>query len=770
MQNMSRRARRGTMPWRDRFGRALRMVSALVLAFPMLLMGTSPVTAAGGSLNVSATTPDNPTPGAWTLAKSSDPESGGTVSPGLRIIYKLTATNNSAAAVDDVVVQDDLADVLDDSSFISFTGDDDGRASRDGNMITWDVGTLEARSTRTVLYEIVVDNDARGVTIRNVVTGTGEVPPAECTIDEPCATEQVTDPAGVWSISTSSDPASGSTVAPGSTITYTLTATNASENPVGDIVVTDDLVDVLDNASFGSFIGNDGRRAKRDGNTIRWNVGLLWGELGGDSTRTISYTVTVDEDAYNATLRNVVAGTGGVPPVGCTTDEPCGTEHATPLMGEWSMSKSSNPASGAVVLPGSSITYTLTATNESDAPVHNVVISDDLSDVLDDAAFGSFTADDSGLAAREGNTITADVGTLEANSTRTVSYTVTVNEDAYGATLRNVTTGAGEVSPADCTTDEPCTTEHTSPPAREWSMSKSSDPVSGAVVRPGDVITYTLTAANASASAVRDVVVTDNLSDVLDDATFGSFTGDDNGLAARDGEAITWNVGLLEANTTRTVSYTATVNEDALGGTLRNLATGTGEVPPVACMTEEPCATENPMPGAWAVAKTSDPATGSFVAPGSTITYTLTATNDSDSPVRDVLISDDLSDVLDNAAFVAFIDDNDGRATREGNVLTWNVGTLEANTTLSVAYTVNVDSDARGITLSNVVTGAGGVPPTQCTANEPCKTEHTTPTESGLAITGGMITLIALPIALALVVGGAVLVIARRRRLAVDVD
>ena len=216
-------------------------------------------------------------------------------------------------------------------------------------MITWDVGTLEARSTRTVLYEIVVDNDARGVTIRNVVTGTGEVPPAECTIDEPCATEQVTDPAGVWSISTSSDPASGSTVAPGSTITYTLTATNASENPVGDIVVTDDLVDVLDNASFGSFIGNDGRRAKRDGNTIRWNVGLLWGELGGDSTRTISYTVTVDEDAYNATLRNVVAGTGGVPPVDCTTDEPCGTEHATPLMGEWSMSKSSDPGSGAVV-------------------------------------------------------------------------------------------------------------------------------------------------------------------------------------------------------------------------------------------------------------------------------------------------------------------------------------------------------------------------------------------------------------------------------------
>ncbi|MGH3689751.1 MAG: MSCRAMM family protein [Microbacterium sp.] len=300
-------------------------------------------------------------------------------------------------------------------------------------------------------------------------------------------------------------------------------------------------------------------------------------------------------------------------------------------------------------------------------------------------------------------------------------------------------------------------------PVGKWTMSKSSDPSTGTVVRPGDTVTYTLTAVNASAAAVDDVVVTDDLSDVLDNASFGSFTGDDGALASRDGDTITWNVGTLAANSTRTVTYTVTVDEDAVGVTLRNVATGTGEEPPAECTTEEPCVTENPTPGFWTVAKTSDPVTGSTVTPGSTITYTLTASNDTGYPVRDVLISDDLSDVLDDATFGSFVDDDDGRAKWEGDALIWNVGTLDAHTSVAVSYTVKVKDGAFGVTLRNVVSGTGEVPPARCTTNDPCSTEHETPAGPGLAVTGGTIALIALPLALALVVGGSALLIARRR-------
>ncbi|MFK4762117.1 SpaA isopeptide-forming pilin-related protein [Microbacterium sp. ZW T5_45] len=441
-------------------------------------------------------------------------------------------------------------------------------------------------------------------------------------------------------------------------------------------------------------------------------------------------------------------------------------------VGEWTMSKSSDPASGTVVLPGSTITYTLTAVNDSEYPVDDVVITDDLSDVLDDASFGSFTNDDGGLAERVGDILTWNVGTLAENSTRVVTYTVTVNEDALGVTLRNVATGEGETPPEECQPEEPCTTEHTTP--AEWSMSKTSDPASGTVVLPGSTITYTLTAVNATEGDVSDVVITDDLSEVLAHADFGSFTNDDAGLAALSGETITWNVGTLAANTVRTVTYTVTVHGDALGVTIRNAATGEGETPPTDCTPEEPCVTENPTPGEWTLAKTSDPASGTEVATGSTISYTLTASNDTDYAVNDVVVSDDLSDVLDDASFGEFTNDDDGRATRSGDTITWNVGTIAPNSSVSVTYTVVVGSEAFDATIRNVVTGSGEVPPTDCTVDDPCSTEHTTPPapvvppvtppSTPLATTGGTIPLIAVTVALSLLIGGSVLLIARRRK------
>ena len=84
-----------------------------------------------------------------------------------------------------------------------------------------------------------MDENAFGVRLRNVVSADGEVPPAEC---DPCATTHVTPR---WVLSKSSDPASGSTVLPGQTIVYTLTAGNVSEARIADATVTDDLSGVL---------------------------------------------------------------------------------------------------------------------------------------------------------------------------------------------------------------------------------------------------------------------------------------------------------------------------------------------------------------------------------------------------------------------------------------------------------------------------------------------------------------------------------------------
>ncbi|MBL3688318.1 DUF11 domain-containing protein [Leucobacter zeae] len=459
-------------------------------------------------------------------------------------------------------------------------------------------------------------------------------------------------------------------------------------------------------------------------------VGVPWGEY--------TLTETAAPDGYQPIAEPIAVNVAPSAVDRGTLVLDIGAVKNALIQGEWTLAKTSDPASGSTVAPGSTISYTLTASNDSAHPVTGVTVSDDLAEVLNNASFGEFTNDDGGKATRSGNDLTWNVGTLAAGETRTVTYTVTVNEDAIGVSLKNVVTGSGEVPPTECTVDEPCSTEHETPAT--WSLSKTSDPASGSVVAPGSTISYTLTAVNASKKAVNDVVVSDDLAEVLNNASFGEFTNDDGGKATRSGNDLTWNVGTLAAGETRTVTYTVTVNEDAIGVSLKNVVTGSGEVPPTECTVDEPCSTEHETPATWSLSKTSDPASGSVVAPGSTISYTLTAVNASKKAVNDVVVTDYLDDILDDAKFDDFVSDDGGKATHSGEIITWRVGTLQAGETRTITYRVTVNDDAFGRTLRNVVTGDAVTPPGSCTAEDPCETEHTTPPapeRPDLVTTGG---------------------------------
>ena len=82
------------------------------------------------------------------------------------------------------------------------------------------------------------------------------------------------------------------------------------------------------------------------------------------------------------------------------------------------------------------VTYTLTATNDSAAVLTGAVVTDDLSDVLDNATIGTIGAGGSVT----GTTLTWAVPTLQPDGVATLVYTVTVNADAFNETLVNVAT------------------------------------------------------------------------------------------------------------------------------------------------------------------------------------------------------------------------------------------------------------------------------------------------------------------------------------------
>ena len=130
---------------------------------------------------------------------------------------------------------------------------------------------------------------------------------------DPCSTVHLTPR---WTLAKASDPMSGSTVAPGSTVTYQLTVTNISDAVVSNAVVTDDLADAL---AHGTLVAVPAG-ATLDGTVLHWTVPTLPAK---GNQATLVYQIRIDADAQGVTIDNVATpGPGG----SCTT---CATDHAT---------------------------------------------------------------------------------------------------------------------------------------------------------------------------------------------------------------------------------------------------------------------------------------------------------------------------------------------------------------------------------------------------------------------------------------------------------
>ena len=265
--------------------------------------------------------------------------------------------------------------------------------------------------------------------------------------------------------------------------------------------------------------------------------------------------------------------------------------------GTWTIEKTSDPRSGAQVLPGDTISYTLTVQRTGGVPPTGVVVVDDLSDVVDHTSAPTILWSGQGTASYDAASgrLTWDVGTLASTSPVTLTYSVKVDADAVGVTLRNHVTGAGSSDcPPDPVVESPdCRTVHHTP---AWTLLKTSDPASGSQVQPGQTVSYTLLVANTGPAKLQDAVVHDDLSDVLDHATWNDDATTASGTATLSGDSLTWRLADVAKGGTATLTYSVTVDQDAWGETLRNLAAPAS--PGGSCATDGGCETEHPVPPA----------------------------------------------------------------------------------------------------------------------------------------------------------------------------
>lgn len=382
---------------------------------------------------------------------------------------------------------------------------------------------------------------------------------------------------------------------------------------------------------------------------------------------------------------------------------------------------------------GDQILWVFDLANTGNTTLTDVAVTDD---ILTAVGIG-VTCDPTTLAP-------GDVVTCEADG----PYTITATDVDNGQVVNTATaTGTPPGQPPVVTPPDTTTT-----PVAGYTVVKSSDPASGTAVEAGDTVTYTLTVSHRGTATVVDAHLSDDLSDVLDDATYNDDAVASSGTVLVDegtGE-LTWS-GDLDDGAVVTITYSVTVT-NAGNSLLANVVTSPG------CT--DSCTTENPI-GGYVFAKSSDPATGSAVATGSTITYTVTVSQTGEAAVTDASVTDDLSDVLDDATWNGDQSASSGTLTRTGNTLAWS-GDLAVGQVVTITYSVTV-TGAGDRDIANVVTTDD--PAGTCDASAVCATDHHVPQPTGLAITGGTVawTVIAAG-GVALLIGAALLIAARRRR------
>lgn len=652
-----------------------------------------PIQQGAGEIPIPALVP------AVTVGKSSVPASGEVVQPGQVVQYTLTY-ENTGTAPGSVNSTDDLSNVLDDAELVAgptVVGPGVSAALGADNKLRV-TGSLDPAGTAEVTYSVRVKAKADRVNsdLLNVVTPD----PGEGTCTPSASACETDHKIGDLVVTKSVNPPTGSTVKAGAPLTYTVTFTNQGTAAV-PVSQVDDMADVLDDAEMKTQPSLDNVALTVSGPVN--DQYTVSGSLPAGATAKMTYTVEVKPDGQrrNNTLANYVVPEGTPPPPTC---EPTNATCTVNFVSDVVVSKSSNPQSGSSVVAGDQVTYTLTFENRGSGP-GKVDSEDDLSEVLDDARLTAGPTVAGTGAAGVTATVGADrvllvSGSLRAGESATVSYTVEVepNGERNDSVLTNVLVPSEpSCLPGQCTSTLP---------VKSFTVKKSVDRTT---VIPGGVLEYTITLTNTGQAAYTgtEASFTDDLTEVLDDA---SIEGPLPPGVSLTGNTLAWS-GAIPVGTPVELKYRVKVNDPNTGdGTITNIvAPGTGIGG--SCESTALCTTTTKVK-AYTVQKAVSATTAT---PGQTLTYTVRVTNTGQVAYNGANLAtftDDLSDVLDNAKLVTPLGPG---LSVTGNTLSWSGALTPAGTpgsTVDVVYQMKLDEPVTGdrmlVNSVQVPTGDGG--------------------------------------------------------------
>ena len=584
-----------------------------------------------------------------------------TVDPGQTVTYTLTVTNLGTQDATGVVITDTLPLS---TTFNAASGGE----SESGGMVTWGPVAIAVGKWVTQTVSVTVDDPGIWPAGVKVISNTAQVADdgsngADLNPDDNQASDvdDITASPDLF-ITKTDDTASAS---PGQVLVYELSYLNKGSQHASGVVITETLPD---STTYNDAESTSGWQQVGATDVYTFGVGNLSVGSGGavDFAVTVSDTLPSGVDVISNTARIGDDGGGGVdlkPSDNTAVDEDVLTAAAAP---DLVLSKDDGLD---VVTAGQRITYTLTISNVGTQGATGVEVSDELPEHTTFVAAsdgGGETSSGSGvvtwptfdLPAGDAVTRTVSVRTADPIPAGVEAITNTAQVEDDGENGEDLTPGDNTAQDVDAVEAAPIV-----------ALVKTDGRLQ---VKPGDILTYTLTVKNVGQQNADDLVITDTLP-----AHTTFITASDGGMKV-DGKVV-WEDVDLAVGAQAERRLTAQV-DTSLPPTVTKIVNAAEVAGPEGAY--DSAEDEDSLLPVIDLALTKDDGEDVVVA-GQPVTYTLTIINGGTGTATGIVLSDTLP------ASTAFVTATDG-ATRLGNVVTWPTFDLDRGETETRRVTVRL--------------------------------------------------------------------------------